>query len=122
MTVLDIICLILGAAGLAFGLRCYVELYKWARQCQGARIAIARKGKVRLQAPLLEWLLWTNKLNDDEASSGRVIYRDGNTSVAILKPAKGPDVQMRMARVLLPVYRSLRGLRDRLPARGKVAA
>lgn len=84
--------LVLGAAGLvvvlalAFAGRCYLELHRWARQCQGARIAIAHKRRVQLDAPLVEWLEWANMLGADEASRGRIIYRNGAVSVAILKP------------------------------------
>lgn len=72
---------------LAFAGKCYRELYKWARQCQNARIAIAFKRKVQLQAPLVEWLLWCNQLDKDKDSHGRVVYRAGGVSVAITKAA-----------------------------------
>lgn len=88
MGVLDAISLTIGVIGLAFGGRCYLELYRWARQCQRARIAVAFKRKVQLQAPLVEWLSWSNQLSADESSSGRVVYRNGGVTVAILKPVK----------------------------------
>jgi hypothetical protein len=75
----------IGLFGFAFGLKCYSELRKWARQCQGARIAIAYKRKVKLQAPLIEWLMWVNQLDKDKDSHGRVVYSIGGTSVAITK-------------------------------------
>jgi len=112
--------IVVGIIGLAFALRCYVELYRWAKLLQGGRIAIARKGRVRLQAPLTEWALWVRNMGKDD-DNGRVIYRDGNTSVAILKPARGETVQMRLAKILLPAYRRLEAVRGRLPRR-KVAA
>jgi hypothetical protein len=79
-----------GAAvlGLLFGLRCYLELRRWARICQRVRIAIAHKQRVQLDAPLTEWIAWANGLGRDEASRGRVLYRNGHVSVAILKPSR----------------------------------
>ena len=69
---------------IVFAARCYVELWKWARQCQQAQIAVSYKRKVVLVAPLVEWLLWCNQLRENEAN-GRVIYRMGQTSVALIK-------------------------------------
>ena len=70
---------------LLYGLRCKLELRRWSNTIRHGRIAIARKGRVRLQAPLEEFALWTRQLDGDKESFGRVIYRDGNTSVAISK-------------------------------------
>lgn len=75
-----------GLVGIAFGVVCGYRLWRWERQLAGARIAIAYKQKVRMQAPLFEWLQWANLLGKDEQSTGRVVYRMGATSVAILKP------------------------------------
>lgn len=89
-----------GAAGILFGLVCYGELRRWARQCQRARIAIAHKRRVQLEAPLVEWLEWSNALGRDESARGRIIYRNGPVSVAILKPAP-PKVERVSRRRLL---------------------
>jgi hypothetical protein len=75
---------------IAFACRCYRELWKWARQCQHARIAISFKRKVVLQAPILEWLLWCNQLDQDTDSHGRVVYRGGQVAVAITKAVIPP--------------------------------
>jgi hypothetical protein len=81
---------VVGVLGVGFGARCYLELYKWARQCQRARIAVAYNNRVQLQAPLVEWLGWINQLDGDDASNGRVIYRNQKMSVSILKRPMPP--------------------------------
>lgn len=86
MTVIEAASSAVAVLALLFAGRCYLELYRWARQCQQARIAIAFKGRVQLQAPLVEWLGWANLLAADEGSRGRVIYRANKVSVAILRP------------------------------------
>lgn len=88
--VINLICVVITVLSLAFAARCYFELWKWARQCQYARIVIAYKRKVKLQAPLVEWLLWVNQLSKDKDSQGRVVYSMGSTSVAITKAAMPP--------------------------------
>lgn len=85
MTIIDIVSVAIGVAGLVFGAGCYWELWKWAQQCKGARIAIAYKRRVQLQAPLVEWLMWCNQLDKDKDSHGRVVWRQGYASVAISK-------------------------------------
>lgn len=88
MTVIDVVCVAFGVLGWAYCVKLYRELHKWARQCQRARIAVAYKRRVQLQAPLVEWLQWCNALDKDEQSSGRVVYRNGGVTVAILKAIK----------------------------------
>lgn len=81
-------------AGVGYGLVCRRELKKWAYQCQNARIAVAYKRKVKLQAPLVEWLTWINMLDKDQASNGRTVYTMGGTTVAIIRApdkAKQPE-------------------------------
>lgn len=75
-----------GVAGILFGLNCYIHLWKWARMCQRANIAIAYNRKVQLNAPLIEWLTWCRQLEGDEKSRGRTVYRNGKVSVVILSP------------------------------------
>jgi hypothetical protein len=77
--------LVIAALAVAFAVRFYWELWKWARQCQHARIVVAYKNRVRLNAPLVEWLLWCNQLDEDKDANGRVIYAIGGSSVAIVK-------------------------------------
>jgi hypothetical protein len=90
VSVLTIVACVFGIAGVIFGLRSYFELYRWARQCQRAQIAISYNRKVQLSAPLVEWLLWCNQLKKEEAN-GRVILRQGKTAVAILRGASPPS-------------------------------
>lgn len=87
MSVIDIISIVFGLAGFGCAVWFYVHLYRWARQCQGARIAIAYKGKVKTHAPITEWLAWVSMLDKDEQSNGRVLYKLGGTTVAITKRA-----------------------------------
>lgn len=68
--------------------RLYWELRKWSNICKNGRIAIAYKRKVQLQAPLTEWYLWTRKL--DAKENGRVVYRNGGVTVAIVRPVTPP--------------------------------
>lgn len=77
--------LVFGVLGVAYGLVCYWKLWQWARQCQGARIVVAYKNKVKLNAPMVEWLVWANMLDKDKDHNGRNIYRMGGTDVAIVK-------------------------------------
>lgn len=100
MTALDVIALTVGVLGTAFGARCYLELWRWAKQCQNARIVIAHKRKVQLQAPLVEWLAWANQLGKDEASHGRTVYRFANASVSIARIAPaGHPIRRAVSRV-----------------------
>lgn len=85
-----------GVLGVAYGIRCYWELYKWARQCQNARIAISFKRKVRLQAPLVEWLLWANNVKKDKLATGQVVFSQANVSVAVVQ-ADTPPGKVRKA-------------------------
>lgn len=75
--------LVFGVLGILFGLKCYHELWKWAKQCQRAQIVIAYNKKVRLSASLSEWLGWVNQLPND--ANGRAVYHHNHTSVSILR-------------------------------------
>lgn len=80
-----------GLFGLAYAVRFYIELRKWAHLIKYARIVVAYKGKVKLNAPLQEWALWIRMLEEDEASNGRVLYQLGATRIAILRKSFVPD-------------------------------
>jgi hypothetical protein len=88
MTTLSIILAAFGVGGIAFGGICYYELWKWARLCQGARIFIAYNNRVKLDAPLTEWLEWARMLKGDEQAKGRIIYQANKMRVGILNPRK----------------------------------
>lgn len=90
MTTLSYVSYGVGLLGLLFGLRCYVELWRWAKQCQRARIIVGYKRRTTLQAPLVEWLVWCNQLQQDKLSSGRVIYHRDNTTIMIGRALKPP--------------------------------
>jgi hypothetical protein len=74
-----------GVAGILFGINAYVHLWKWARMCQRATIAIAYGGRVKMNAPLTEWLTWCNMLKGSEAR-GRTVFKMNKMSVSILRP------------------------------------
>lgn len=99
MTV-EIICIVVAIVSIAFAVTFYIQLWKWARQCQNARIAIAYKRRVVLQGPLIEWLLWCNNLDKDHAASGWKVYQGGNVSVAITKSDRPTKVLPAILRVL----------------------
>lgn len=77
----------IGVFGILFGLNCYRELWKWAKQCQRGRIVIAYNRRVQLDASLAEVLAWISQLQKQEAK-GREIYRVHKMSVSILKDSK----------------------------------
>lgn len=87
---IDYVALALGAGGLAFGALSYSHLRRWVRHARSARIAIAYKRKVVLDAPLTEWIEWSHMLDKDQ-DRGRVVYRGGHVSVAIARPRKRKD-------------------------------
>lgn len=96
---IELAAIVFGVLGIAFGLRCYLELWRWARQCQNAKIAIAHNRRVQINAPLSEWLAWANQLTRDEASTGRVVYRNNKVSVAILRPKNESSLRAALRRV-----------------------
>ena len=93
-----------------FGIRCYMELRKWAYLIKYCRVVVAYKGKVKLNAPFEEWLLWATHA-DREGSGpgpkrkggGRVLYQLGGTSIAVLSKSFVPDTP------ILRVYKAVRG-------------
>lgn len=86
MTILSIIATAFGVAGTAFGITCYVKLHEWARLCQNGRIFIAYNNRVKLDAPITDWIQWTRMLKGDEQTSGRIIYQANKLRVGILRP------------------------------------
>lgn len=89
---IEVASIVVGVLGFAFGVRSYWELRKWARQCQNARIVVAYNRRVKLNAPLVDWLTWANMLDKDESSTGRVVYMNNKTSVAVVRPGKPKDM------------------------------
>lgn len=105
MTTLSIIALTVGIVGLAFGGKCYFELWKWAKLCQRGRIVIAYNRKVQINAPLTEWLQWTRMLKGDEQSNGRVVYRANKMSVAILCPKHADTTKVKTVKPQNPAVK-----------------
>lgn len=88
--VIEAVLAVVAILGWACAVWFYVHLYRWARECQQARIVIAYKRKVTVDAPIVEWLLWIREANKDKTVGGRVIYQMSGTRVAILKRVKKP--------------------------------
>lgn len=83
---MEVVAFIVGAFGLLFGLLCLYRLRSWEKQLAGARIAIAFKGKVKMDPSLLECMNWSRALMRDKHNNGRSFYKAGGTTVVILKP------------------------------------
>ena len=108
----DYLSVLLGVVGMAYGVRCYWELRKWAYLIKYGRIVIAYKNKVKLNAPLQEWALWCRTAEYDKSSNGRVVYSIGGTRVAILRQSFVPDT---------PVVRWFKVVKEKIAPR-KTAA
>jgi hypothetical protein len=106
MSPLNIALIAVAVLGVLLAGRFYLELRRWARLCQGARIAVAYKRRIKLQAPLTDFLVWAGQLTRDERSNGRVVYLMGGTSVAIMAPIKPPSK-------LAPLRRRVRRTKSR---------
>lgn len=105
----DIVILIFSIVSIAYGVRCYFELRKWAHLIKYSRVVVAYKGKVKLNAPFEEWVLWAQHA-DREGSGpgpkwkggGRVLYQLGGTSIAVLSKSFVPDTP------ILRIYKVVR--------------
>ena len=86
MTTLDIVCLALAVLGAGAAAWFYYHLWKWARDCQQATIAIAYKRKVVMSPTLVELLLWSRKVPDQQ--NGQTFYKAPNVTIAIVKRDK----------------------------------
>lgn len=87
MTYAFVILLFIAAWGYYCAWRRGKELKTWAEWAHYGRIVIAYKRKIKLNAPLTEFVAWAHMLKDDEGSKGRVIWSMGGASVAIAKSA-----------------------------------
>lgn len=83
MNWLDVTSLAIGGCGIVAACWFYYHLWKWARDCQQATIAIAYKRKVVMSPTLVELLLWSRKV--PEKQNGQVFYRAANVTIAIVK-------------------------------------
>ena len=83
---LVVVSLVIGVAGASAAAWFYYHLWKWARDCQQATIAVAFKRKVVMSPTLVELLLWSRKV--PAGQNGQTFYRAGNVTVAIVKREK----------------------------------
>ncbi len=80
---------LVGLAGWIVGLAGWMLARRWARDCQACRIIIARKGRVVLDATLVEWLAWNKALPKREQSRGGIVFHGNGISVALARPKIG---------------------------------
>jgi len=80
---IEIVSAVFGVSGIFAACLFYYHLWKWARDCQQATVAIAYKRKVVMSPTLVELLLWSRKVPDGQ--NGQVFYRAANVTVAIVK-------------------------------------
>ncbi len=78
----EIAALVFGLVGLLVGYAGWRLARQWQRDCQEARILIAVKGRVRLDAPLVEWLAWNKALPKREQGRGGIIFQHNGVRVA----------------------------------------
>lgn len=116
MTVLSWTCLGFGTLGVAFGARCYLELWRWAKQCQRAHIVVAYNRRVLLNASLSEWLGWVNQLKGEDAN-GRVVLNRHKMSVSIIKRSTTAKTKTNaVADTVRTLRRSRRSRKDQVTA------
>jgi hypothetical protein len=77
--------LLVGLVGAYLAWAYHRDLHAWTDQCNHARIVVAYKNKVKINAPITEWIMWCNMLDKDNKANGRTVYRIGGTDVAIIK-------------------------------------
>lgn len=88
--ILEAVSLTVGALGIALGASGWALARRWQTDCQKCRILIARKGKVVLDAPLVEWLAWNKALPRRERDRGGIIFHANGVQVALARPKIGP--------------------------------
>lgn len=84
--ILEVASLTIGTLGVLFGLACYRIARMWQRDCREARIIIAVKNRVQLDAPLVEWLAWNKALPKRERGRGGIIFQHSGVRVALARP------------------------------------
>jgi hypothetical protein len=85
--VIEIICIAIAVIAVAYSVTCYYKLWQWARITQHIRIAIAYKGRVKSDVPIVEWILWAGQLDKDRDAGGRVVFRMDKVSLSLIKRA-----------------------------------
>ena len=86
MTLVSWAGLVFGLAGITAAAWFYYHLWKWGRDCQQATVAIAYKRKVVMSPTLVELVLWSRKVPDQQ--NGQVFYRAKDVTIAIVKRDK----------------------------------
>ena len=71
----------------AVGGICAHKLYQWEHLLQQSRVAVSFKGKRQMTPRLIDWLVWAQRLEGDKNVNGQVIYKQGGTTIALMKPA-----------------------------------
>lgn len=74
---------------LVLAANCYWLARRWSHDCAECRIIIARKGRVQLDAPLVEWLAWNRALPRRERDRGGIIFQANGIQVALARPKIG---------------------------------
>lgn len=87
----DYMSITIGVFGVAWGIRFYWELRKWAHLIKYGWVIVAYKNKVKINAPLQEWALWCRTAEKDKGSNGRAVYKLGGTTVAVVRKTHVPD-------------------------------
>jgi hypothetical protein len=85
VTVIAVVCAVVA---IAFALTFYRELWKWARECEHARVAIAYNRRVVMQPTLRDMLLWSREVDKNER--GQAIFSRNKVTVAIVRPIVPP--------------------------------
>lgn len=87
--ILEIILAVVAVLAVAFGVNCYLLARRWSKDCAQCRILIARKGKVVLDASLVEWIAWNRALPKRERGRGGTIFAANGIQVALARPKIG---------------------------------
>lgn len=85
----ELVAYTLAGLGIVLGVSGYYLAWRWARDCRKCRILIARKGKVVLDATLVEWLAWNKALPHRERARGGIIFHANGIQVALARPKIG---------------------------------
>lgn len=88
----------LGLVAIPVAVFSFLRFRLWVRECRRQRVLVAEKGKVKLQAPLSDFLTWGRMLKADEAS-GRVIFHMRGISIAIARPDVDPTPKVEVRKV-----------------------
>ena len=84
--VLELAALAFGVAGVTLGVAGWLLARRWARDCAECRILIAVKGKVKLDAPLVEVLAWNRALPHRERARGGIIFQHNGVAFGLARP------------------------------------